>query len=341
MPPEYRDIPMHDFYRKIGCDIIQFGPYLLPGDIFPIYPYTITSEFSETESSLPDGSHQTVRELNGKKLINTAKNGHPVKYAVQTEEDAKTLLDIWLSSKFIRYSDEAQLAECAENCEAVNRLIGGDGIYAPTLPPSPVQELIEYECGLANFYYLLNDCPGIMERLIDAMNAIRIEEYRVFAETLPFQLAIPVENTSTMLTSPEIYKKYTFPHIRNFTDIMHQYGKKAIVHMCGHINKLLPILADTGMDGIHALTPPPVGDCPYEAALDAMGEGLVIIGVLDGNVFHNPYVTYEDIKTCVKNTFTPRIKASNFILWPAVDGIPTDLWRLEAVNEAVLEYGKK
>ena len=55
--------------------------------------------------------------------------------------------------------------------------------------------------------------------------------------------------------------------------------------MCGHVKNLLDQIKDTGLDGVHALTPPPTGDTPWELAMDVIGEDLIIIGVFDPTIF--------------------------------------------------------
>jgi len=307
----------------------------MPDEAHPTPPCTIAKGWTREATDLPDGTHRITRTLGRKKLVRELKDGHPVKYAVASEDDAATLLDMWLSCEAV----QTPAAECAQSHQNLMASLGDDGISSLPLAPSPVQELIEQECGVETFYYLLHDHPELMRKLIDAMHAIRCREYEITAETSPFDLAIAEENTSTLLTSPEIYRRYSLPHIRDYSDIMHSHGKLAIVHMCGHLRGLLPILKETGMDGIHALTPPPIGDCSFEAALDAMGDDLIIIGAMDGTILHHPHATPDDIKTCVKNTLTPRIRASRFVLWPVTDGIPTQPWRLEAVRDAIYQYG--
>jgi len=334
MPLEYSKIPIHDFYKKIGCDILQFGGYSMPDGVSVEHPYKIENGYIGGSCSLPDGSFEYSRELGGKKLINIVKNGHPVKYPVQTKEDLELLLSIWQSTRLIRYNDEETLNSCEKSYDKINETIGNGGIYAPTLNPSPVQNLLENECGVENFYELIYSYPDLMKNVIDTMFETRREEYRALAETSPFECIIPIENTSTALISPTIYREFSLLHMREFSEIMHKNGKKAVVHMCGHLLNLLPELKETGIDGIHTLTSPPIGDCPFETALDVLGENLIIIGTLDGTVFQSVSATAEDIKRCVENTLTPRIKASNFILLAVADGIPTDVWRFEAVRDA-------
>ena len=49
-----------------------------------------------------------------------------------------------------------------------------------------------------------------------------------------------------------------------------------------------------GLDGINALTPPPVGNTPFEFTLDELGDDLIIFGgVLDEGVFQKEGVSAE------------------------------------------------
>jgi uroporphyrinogen-III decarboxylase len=128
-------------------------------------------------------------------------------------------------------------------------------------------------------------------------------------------------------------------HIGDFASIMHAHGKKAVVHMCGHLKALLDEIKETGIDGIHALTGPPVGTCSFENALDVLGEDLIIIGTLDPHIFLNQRATPEDIRTSVKSILTDRIKECNFIVCAGADGIPTPIWKYDIVRETMEKYG--
>lgn len=332
MSDEYAECSFLDFYRKIGCDILMFGKYGMPPEAQPLEPFEYLLPSSETNRE-EDGVWVSERSLGKRTLTARQKAGHPIKYPVETAEDTRLLLDIWEGT-------EVRVAQnYAESSARADRWIGDDGVFAQTLLPSPIQMLIENECGSENFYYLLQDEPELMERLIGAMYAKRRIEYQITAEKSPFPLAIPVENTSTTLISPNIYRKYSMPHIAEYASIMHKNGKKAIIHMCGLLKNLLPSLKETGIDGIHALTEPTVGDCRFEEALDALGDDLIIIGVLSPAVFQGGYTTEEQIRLCVKKTLTDRIRNSHFILWPAIDGLPTPVWKLKAVRDAVEAYG--
>ena len=77
------------------------------------------------------------------------------------------------------------------------------------------------------------------------------------------------------------------------------------------------------------LTPPPTGDTPWELALDVLGDDLVIFGILDPSIFISGPA--GDIEPALDTLYTPRLRRSNFVLWPAADGIAVPQERFEAV----------
>ena len=188
------------------------------------------------------------------------------------------------------------------------------------------------------FYYLLHDHPQEMAELIALMHQRELEAFRIAASG-PGEVLILCENTSTTYISTGIYRRFNGPHVRDFVDIVHAEGKMAIIHMCGHIKGLLPQIEDTSLDGIHALTPPPTGDTPWELALDALGEDTVIMGVLDPTIFILGPV--EGIGEALDRLYTPRLREARFVLWPPADGLTVPLERFESVAEWMARNGSR
>ena len=122
------------------------------------------------------------------------------------------------------------------------------------------------------------------------------------------------------------------------TYLVHAAGKTAIIHMCGHVKNILDQIKDTGLDGVHALTPPPTGDTPWELALDVIGEDFIVIRVLDPSIFLSSPV--DQIAPALDELYTPRLRRANFILWPSADGIPVPLERFQAVADWMNRNGR-
>ena len=335
MPARVREMPVLDFYRHIGCDILQFGNYGLPRDLCVPSPARLVTPPIETEwRTEADGLAVRTQKTPWGTLVATFRNGHPIKHPVESLAELRTLKSLWAESHY----DEADGSEAAY--ARADAAIGDQGLYIPTLDPSPVQQLIEMDMGMASFYYLLQDHRDEVEELLAAMHACRMQEYEIVARRSSAPALMPVENTSTTLISPALYRRHSLPQIRDFCRICHRHGKKAILHMCGLLKGLLPELAETGLDGINALTPPPVGDLPFEAALDALGDGLIILGgILDPAVFQKPHVTRNELWHALDRLFSPRLRKAPFLLWLGADGLPTPLDRFLAVRDWVNNRG--
>ncbi len=368
MPPPIREMPVLDFYRHIGCDILQFGNYGLPRELCVPSPARLVTPPIETEwRAEADGLAVRTQKTSWGTLVATFRSGHPIKYPVETLDELRIFKGLWAgshyeetavrSAAFRPYPETPNAERRTSNVErrkvfrstldvgrsmfdAVESAIGDQGLYIPTLDPSPVQQLIEMDMGMASFYYMLQDHRDALEALLDTMHACRMQEYEIVARRSPAPALMPVENTSTTLISPSLYRRYSLPQIRDFCGVCHRHGKKAILHMCGLLKGLLPELAETGLDGINALTPPPVGDLPFEHALDALGDGLIILGgILDPAVFQKRGLTRRELWRALDRLFTPRLRGAPFLLWLGADGLPTPLDRFLAVGDWVASCG--
>jgi len=184
---------------------------------------------------------------------------------------------------------------------------------------SPVQELFQYTTGVTNFYYLLTDHPALMEQLMEVMQALQRARYEIMIG-FPCDVFLQGENTSTTMISPAYYEKYSLLHVGEFVSYARKAGVPAFVHMCGLLHGLLPLIKRTGMDGIHSLTPPPVGDVPFEEFYKQFPPDFPILGRL-GSV-HWVGKTQDRILGELKKLVPRRILQEHpFMLWVTADGV--------------------
>ena len=338
MSEDVRNLHPFDFYRHIGCDIMQFGDYDLgEGKGALCLPWKLTTPQIQTiETTESDGSKMIQRNTKWGTLTTLFKYGYPVKHPVESIEELRILKNMWLNS---RYEEDV-----SDNFErSLNHMegkIGDDGIYSHIVDASPVQFFLEYETGVANFYYLMQDHPGEMIETLDIIHDRRKQEYEILARRTPVECVIPVENTSITMISPAVYEQLSLKQISDFVDIMHKHNKKAIVHMCGLLKGLLPIIKETGLDGINGLTTPPIGDVSFDGVLDMFGEDFIILGGgLDSTIVQKKDVSRKAIWDALDALYTPRIKQANFLLWVGADGQPATLERFLAVRDWVQENG--
>jgi len=319
LPGPLRDLSGIEFSRHLGCDILQLEGWGTDcGFASPALEWGGGVE----ELWRTDGEAQ-IRELHTGRgtLTSTWRGGHPQGFLVETLEELRAYRSAWERARFIVRDDRPAF-------DRVNALVGDDGIVTRFWGPSPVPRLLELDLGLEAFTYLLHDHPAEMEALLALMGERFQEAYDALAQDL-CDVAMLVENTSTRYISPEVYCRYNRPDVHAFVHTMQAAGKCAIIHMCGHIRALLPHIRETGLDGVHALTPPPTGDTPWELALGAWGEEAIICGVLDPTVFVLGPV--EAIGPSLDRLYTPRVRSAPTILLVASDGIEVPLERFEAV----------
>ena len=319
LPAELQSNGGLDFYRHLGCDI-----FLLNG-------WGTSWRFQNPTLKWPDGSKEVRRQKDGRTLreirtpIGTLSSeyssNHPVKPPVTCAAELRIFRWLWEGARS-EWRDDSQTHA------ALLDAIGDGGISVAAWGPSTIPRLLEYDMGTEAFYYLLQDEPERMQALIRRMHECELEAFDHLAAG-PFDTLILMENTSTYYISPYIYRRFNGPHVRDFVDIAHAAGKTAIIHMCGHVRWLLDDIRGTGLDGIHALTPPPTGDTPWELALDRLGDRQVIFGILDPSIFISGPI--ERIGPSLDALYSQRLRRANFVLWPAADGIYVPLERFEAV----------
>jgi hypothetical protein len=316
-----------DFYKHLGCDIFLLDSWGLP--IGFRSPRLNWGPDVRIESKA-EGARQAVTWTTPWGTLNALyEKGHPLKYPVDSIEAVRLFRRLWEGAQYEAADDTATALE-------IDRQIGEHGVFTRFWGPSAIPRLLEVDMGAEHFYYLMADYPDDVEALIRVMHEKNLQAFDLLARS-PCESVTLVENTSTYYISPAIYRDYNMPQQRDFVERVHRAGKPAILHMCGHVRNLLPLIKETGCDGIHALTPPPTGDCPWELALDALGDNLVIFGCLDPTIFTAGPV--DGIGPALDRLITPRLRESPFVLAPFADGIPVPLERFYAVRDWVEKRG--
>jgi len=324
LPERLRGMSCLDFYRYLGCDVLQLGGWGVADNF--VSPRLVMPGVEVCASTDAEGNYVTQsRCRHGVLTSRMSPRWRLLEYPVKTIEDVRLLITRWEEGYYEEVDDSATYA-------AIERAVGDDGIVTHFFTPTVIPDLIENHTGVEAFYYLMEDHPDEMDALIRLMQEKELARFEIIARH-PCQVLIAVENTSTAYIAPDIYERYNMPSQRAFVEAVHRQGKTAILHMCGHVRTLLPLIKETGTDGIHALTPPPLGNTPWEDALDVLGEDLIIFGCLVPDIFLN--CPLEEVGPALDRLITPRLRASRFVLHPFADGIAVPVERFEAIRDWV------
>jgi len=157
--------------------------------------------------------------------------------------------------------------------------VGDTGLATIDAPATPLMSLILWDMGIEQTLTAIFEHEAEMVELMEHMHQKNLEYYQIAAAG-PGEVIRPMEDTSSMLTGPDLYAKYCVGYLNEYARICHEHGKKFIVHMCGHLNNMLDVIKEIDLDGIEAATPPPTGDV-HPARLRSVLGDIAILGGVD------------------------------------------------------------
>ncbi|MCX7590236.1 MAG: hypothetical protein N2255_01270 [Kiritimatiellae bacterium] len=82
------------------------------------------------------------------------------------------------------------------------------------------------------------------------------------------------------LFSPAGFKRFIMPYLTRTVDLVHRYGKKFLLHVCGAVRPLLPMIVDAGVDMLEPIQTRAAGMDPRELKRD-FGKHLCFYGGVD------------------------------------------------------------
>ena len=162
--------------------------------------------------------------------------------------------------------------------EKASRDIVRSGLATVDVPATPLMHLLLWVMDVQPTLVAMMDRPAEMAELMAAMHEKNRQYYRVAAAG-PGQILRPMEDTSVMLTGPRMYADHCVAHLNDYAEIAHAAGKTFLPHMCGHLGGVLDVLAEVDLDGIEAITPPPLGNADLAEMRRRLGDVWLIGGV--------------------------------------------------------------
>jgi uroporphyrinogen decarboxylase len=137
-----------------------------------------------------------------------------------------------------------------------------------------------------------------------------------------------------MLCGPAEFKRFVLPGFTRFIELAHKYNKKAMLHSCGAISKVIPWLIDAGMDGLHPLQARAVGMDAATLAREYKGK-IVFMGGVDTQhllIHATPAEVKEEVRR-IKDLLGPHL-----IVSPSHEAILPDVppENVQALAEAAL-----
>lgn len=179
---------------------------------------------------------------------------HPREYPVKGPRDIEAMRWVFADVRLELDADEL------EKATALVRNLGEGGIAATGIGVSPLMDWLQHLAGIEQGLLLLTDCQADVQSLFEAMHRVLCRRAEIIADRAPYPIVYSVENTSTTIISPGLFRRYCLPHLLDYGRILSPAGKCHVLHMCGHLKAVLPDIASLPAAAIEAFTSPPVGN---------------------------------------------------------------------------------
>jgi uroporphyrinogen decarboxylase len=226
-----------------------------------------------------------------------------------------------------------------ENWEVMERTGGDVGLGFPSLGYTGLGSLISYYMGVCNTIYALYDESEVIRNYIMTYNKKHLELVDLYCKS-PAPHIFFTDNLSGDVQSPDLFKDYSFAHYKEIAERLHKVGKTVSTHIDGKLNRIISVVAKTGIDVADACTPAPTGDLTALEIRKQAGNHIILMGGISP-VKWLPVTGEKEFISHVREWLDLRKTCSRLVL-SAGDQVPpgTDLKRIKMVYDIAEEYGR-
>jgi hypothetical protein len=140
--------------------------------------------------------------------------------------------------------------------------------------------------------------------------------------------------------SPRMYTQFVLPYERQVADAIKATGVPVYTHTCGSIGDRLPLLVETGTQGIDTLDPPPLGNTELADAKAMIGDAVFIKGNMNA-VELLAYKTPEQVIEHASERIRIGMPGGGYILSTACSVAPrVEPWKLELLTPLAEAIGR-
>jgi uroporphyrinogen decarboxylase len=155
--------------------------------------------------------------------------------------------------------------------------------------------------GFQNFLCTLAADPDLAHALVDRMTEMYLALHAAYFEALKGRLDVwffgnDFGSQDPLLFSTAMWDDFFFENVRRLTALAHGYGLKVMMHSCGAIAPLIPLLIEAGVDILKPVQPQSMDFADLHAKY---GDRLSFSGTI-GTQRLMPYGTPEEIRAEVR-----------------------------------------
>jgi len=201
--------------------------------------------------------------------------------------------------------DPEDTIEAVKEVERTLRKICGDMLLIPAVCGGFEIGLEMRKGGLANFLsdFYLN--PRIPEKIMDMVHKYNMKvlsamvDFGAEAVLLDEDFA---DNKGPMI-SPQLWRKFVKPQIKDFIDRFKRRGVFTLMHICANVTPVLDDLLDMGLDGLHPIEDLNIPQMDIGKIKEEYGDRLCLIGNVDCSeilVSGTEEEVRQAVRTCIE-----------------------------------------
>ncbi len=176
--------------------------------------------------------------------------------------------------------------------EAVQRRASDVSVHVEVFSPfTHLMELFGYEQALM----ALVDAPKLCHEALAVFTRNVLAQVQLYGGHRPDAILVSSAFAGAGFISRRMYREFVMPYEDEVFRAIRQNGCKSYVHTCGAIGDRLDLMAETAVDGIDTLDPPPLGTVDLAQAKADYGRRFFFKGNLDSvnEMLHADEATFE------------------------------------------------
>lgn len=112
--------------------------------------------------------------------------------------------------------------------------------------------------GMDNYFIKMYTNPDVVEAVTEHVVAFLDQANVLFFRALgdradAFFFGNDFGTQRDLILSPAAFERFVLPSMKRLISTARRFGKKVILHSCGSIYRVIPLLIDAGIDGLHPL----------------------------------------------------------------------------------------
>ena len=240
--------------------------------------------------------------------------------------------DWWLTEYPLKSVDDLKAARAliearsytidTSDLAALREDVGEGGSIALELPMRPYSEMLHAFVGWSEGLMLFagDGRPALLEMLAILEDKVQGLVEQVAA--LPGDLLLSPDNLDGQYISPRVFRDHFAGSYRRTIEAAHRQGKPLVVHVGGPIRRILPLLAEAGIDGVEGIAGPPQSDATLAEARQLAGPGVTLWGGVPQDLLQDIH-EQEEFQAGIAEALRQAVGDSRMILGVA-NRVPVD-----------------